>query len=148
MPISPSLAGARRCEAAIASASFSISPLLREPLQSHGLVEPAQMHRPFDDFALAGKPQASALSSNGNDAPINIGRILPVDRKLRFAGRTALVERGEIHEREANRSLHLVNIWASEEDGGAMRIYAEDRFGDSVSSRILEELENRLLVFR
>ena len=68
-----------------------------------------------------------------------------VDRNLRLASVAALVERREIHERELDRPLELINVVTRKKYDGVRRIDALDRLAQPVSFGIGEKPEHRLL---
>jgi hypothetical protein len=76
------------------------------------LVKPPQVNCPFDDFSIAAELHVSSVARNGNNAPVDIRSVLPVDCDFRLTRSMAFLQGREVHEGEANRSLDLVNIRA------------------------------------
>ena len=73
---------------------------------------------------------------------IDARRILPVDRDFGLAGLAALLERREIHERELDRALDLVDLGAGEEDDRACGVDAPHRLVQAVRPGIGKKAED------
>ena len=88
-------------------------------------------------------PSASrpALRTIGHDAKVDAGRVVAVDRDLRLAGRTALLKGGKVHEGEADRALHLVDVVACEEDDRARGVDALNRPLEAVRGGAAKEAQ-------
>ena len=68
-----------------------------------------------------------------------------VDFDLRLAGRAALIERRQVHERELDRPLDLVGVGTGEKYDRIGGVYADDGLAKPVRPRIGEKAEHRLL---
>ena len=84
-------------------------------------------------------------SHDRQGAEIDAGRVLPVDRDLSFAGRAPLLQRREVHERETDGALDLVDVGPGEKDDGAGGVDAPNRPVEAVRRGIGEEAERLLL---
>ena len=116
-----------------------------DPVERRILVEAPHMGDPFDDFALAADRKRLPGSRDRQRRQVDARRRSAVDRDLRLAGETALVERRQIHERELDRPLDLVRVGTGQKHDGARRIDARDRPAQPVRPRIGEKTEDRLL---
>ena len=96
------------------------------------LVEAAHVGDPFDRLAGAADRERLAIAHDRQRVEMISRRILPVDCDFGLAGLTALLERREIHEREPDRALDLVNLGAGEEDDRACGVDALHRLVEAV----------------
>jgi hypothetical protein len=103
------------------------------------------MDGPFGDFTVTPNHKGLALSDNRERRQVDVRRRRTIDCDLRFASVAALVERREIHERELDRPLELINVGAGKKYDRVRRIDALDRLVQSMRLGIGEKPEHRLL---
>ncbi len=118
-----------------------------DEIERLGLVEPLEMNRPLDRFAVAAEGEATGgITGDRDHTSIKVGGIEPIDGDLGLAGGAALGQRRQVHEGKADGALDLVDVRPGEEDGRGVGVDAFDRCRQAVRRRVGEEAEDRLLV--
>ena len=95
----------------MARATLAMISLSREPARQGDRACGFRRSGADEDIAVA-KFHTVTIAGNRNNAKIEVGRIGTIDRKLALTGKPPSFERGQIHERIADRPLDLVNILA------------------------------------
>ena len=119
---------------------------LGDPVERRILVEAPHMAGPLDDLAVSAEPEAAGRHDDRQRAEIDAGRVLPVDRDLRLAGFAPLFEGREIHEREPDRPLDLVDVPPCQEDDRARGVDPADRLAQAECGFVGEEAESLVLL--
>ena len=95
----------------------------RDTVERLAVVEPGHFDRPFGRRARAvDLEHAVGIARDGNDAPIEFGRVAEIDLELFLAGLLALFQRRIIEERQAAGPLDLQHAITTEKNHRGMSI--------------------------
>ena len=113
----------------------------RDPVELGVLRETGHLEQPFDRLARPAERQAAVgLARDRDDAAVELGRRAPVQGELGLECRLAPRERGEVHEAEAHRALHLPGALPGEEDDRTVRVDALDAPAQSAAGKKGQDL--------
>lgn len=102
--------------------------------------EVAHLEQPLDRFARPLEGNTAIVGAgDGQDFPVELGRGAAVQTELSADDTFARSERGQVHEAEAQRPLHLPRPLAAEEDDGTVGVDPLDRLAQAATREEVDD---------